>query len=474
MKIGRFLRHTVSYMISIFFILFLASCEPAFASLELAHEQLSASISSSASGDWPSYLRGIDRSGYNATETAITTSSVSQLKLRWIVREKYRVFSQPVVVHGLIYWGSEDGTEHATDMDGHTVWTVNMGTSHPQCSDDFKDKVGVLDTPTVAPMMIGGKEVSVLFIGGGNGRFYALNAATGAIIWSRVLGDPPAHFLWSSPAIYNGYIFEGVSSLDDCPLVQGRLVQMDTSTGKITHIFNTVPDGCLGGSIWSSPTIDVQAGTVYVSTGNPGTCSTTEPYAPALIKLRASDLTLLDVWQVPLKNQIDDSDFGATPTLFDATISGVQKQLVGLVNKNGKYYAFDRTTIGRGPVWIAKAGGANTVAPSAWDGTHLYLGGRKTRVQGMKCDSVLEALNPSTGAYLWRHCLDGPIFGAIIVVPGVAFVSDGSYFYAMEADNGRTLFRYTDTSANFVGPVSIANGMLFVGSYNGGLYAFGL
>ena len=426
-------------------------------------------------GDWSGYLRGNDRTGFNPTETTITASTASQLTLHWTAQGNSRVFSQPVIVGDLIYWGSGDGIEHATDLQGHPVWTANLGASHPSCDSDADARAGVLDTPTVTSVMLRGKQVMAVFVGGGSGRFYALNAATGAMIWSTVLGHPPAHFLWSSPAVYDGKVYEGVASLDTCPFVQGELVQMDAGTGVITHVFKTVPDGCVGGSIWSSPTIDVQAGTVYVSTGNPSHCWTAEPYAPALIKLRARDLALLDAWQVPQRQQIPDSDFGATPTLFEARIAGVQKQLVGVVNKNGKYYAFDRTAIGRGPVWIARAGGANTIAPSAWDGTHLYLSGRKTKFQGMKCNSALEALDPATGTYLWRRCLSyGALFEGVTVVPGVAFVSEGSYFLVIKAADGRTLFKYSDAHASFLGPASVSNGVLYLGSYTGGLYAFGL
>jgi polyvinyl alcohol dehydrogenase (cytochrome) len=465
----RIVQHATLPTIVALLTLLLASCVPSIATL--ASEQ----TASTTSSNWLGYMFGSDRSNYNPTETTINPTTASQLKLHWIVPGNGRVFSQPVIANGLIYWGPGDGFEHATDLNGHQVWMDNLGASQTLCSNTPNYKNGVLDTATVASVMLGGKRTSVLYVAGGNGIFYALNAATGAIIWHILLGTPPAHFLWSSPMLYNGMVYEGVSSMDDCPLVQGKLVQMDASTGVITHTFNTVPNRCLGGSIWSSPTIDTAAGIVYVSTGNSGSCSTAEPYAPALIKLRASDLSVLDAWKVPPKDQVGDSDFGATPTLFDAMIAGVKIPMVGTMNKNGIYYAFNRIAIGRGPVWTSHAGGRFPVAPSAWDGKYLYLGGRHTKLQGMSCVGTFQALDPATGTYLWRLCLNfGAVDGAITVVPGVAIVPDGTAFLAIATEDGRTLFRYSDNRARFLGPASVSNGVLYIGSYTGGLYAFGL
>jgi len=453
--------------------IFFASCAPVATSL--AHEEATMISRSSAAADWPGYMLGNNRANFNSTETRINSITVSRLTLHWVAQGNARVFSQPLVVNGLIYWGSVDGFEHATDLYGKQVWTVNLGASHAECDADADDKVGIIDTATVSSIVLGRKRTPVLFVGGGDGRFYALNALTGAIIWTRLLGTPPATFLWSSPAVYDGKVYEGVSSLSDCPLVQGKLVQMDAGTGAITHTFNTVPTGCQGGSIWSSPTIDTAAGVIYVSTGNPGPCSVAEPYAVAILKLRASDLSLLDSWQVPQNDQIGDSDFGATPTLFAATIARTKKQLVGMVNKNGIYYAFDRNAISQGPVWTAQAGGVNTVAPSTWDGRYLYLGGRETSLQGKKCAGTFEALNPSTGVLLWQRCLgDGSDVGAITIVPGVATVPEGGAFLAIATNDGHTLFSYSNDHARFLGPASVSNGMLYIGSYTGGLYAFGL
>ncbi len=106
----------------------------------------------------------------------------------------------------------------------------------------------------------------------------------------------------------------GVASVGDCPLVQGQLVQMDAVTGRIQHTFNTVPDGCVGGGVWSSPTIDEAEGTVYISTGTIDRCQTHERYAIGLVELRTSDLSLIQSWQIPKSERIKDGDFGATPT----------------------------------------------------------------------------------------------------------------------------------------------------------------
>ena len=89
---------------------------------------------------------------------------------------------------------------------------------------------------------------------------YALDAITGAVLWSTSLGSSPSHFIWSSPAVYNGSVYIGVASYGDCPLVQGQLVQLDATTGAIRHVFPVVPNGCTGAGVWATPAIDAVAG----------------------------------------------------------------------------------------------------------------------------------------------------------------------------------------------------------------------
>jgi polyvinyl alcohol dehydrogenase (cytochrome) len=271
-----------------------------------------------------------------------------------------------------------------------------------------------------------------------------------------------------------------MSSFGDCPLVQARFFQLDAATGTLLNGFSLVPKGCVGASVWGSPAIDEQTGMIYFATGNGGQCSQKEPYAISLVELRASDLSFVASWQVP--NQGGDSDFGSTPTLFQATINGTLVNMVGLLNKNGMYYAFDRTNIGNGPIWQDQVaapkhygGSGVNISSSAWDGTTLYVAGNVTTINGVSCKSSVNAINPANGAYLWQQCLQtAPQWAPVMVVPGLVIVGAGATLYAFDATNGNILYSYTATSpgAYFSSSVSISNGVLYTGDYHGDLYAF--
>jgi outer membrane protein assembly factor BamB len=180
-----------------------------------------------------------------------------------------------------------------------------------------------------------------------------------------------------------------------------------------------------------------------------------------------------------------DSDFGATPTLFTAKLRGVPHTMVGLVHKNGLYYAFDRNAIGKGPVWtahIAYGGsapedGQGSISASAWDGKWLYVAGGHTTVDGNDCAGSVRALDPGDGSVLWVRCLNhGPVLAAVTAIPGILVVEEGPTFDVLNTTSGTTLFDYTDANAysTFDGPATVSNGVLYIGNLDGILYAFGL
>lgn len=439
-----------------------------------------AAASAQTTGDWPTYLSSSTRSGYNSAETTITTSTAPNLTTLWTGTNAGSVSSEPVVSGGVVFYGSWDGLEHAVNAaTGTPIWSANLGTtSDSACR---PPEAGVASSATIGTVMINGTARSVDFVGGGDGNFYALDAATGATIWQTTLGTPPSYFLWSSPLYYRGNVYEGVASFGDCPLVRGEVVEMNGRTGAVLNTFFTVPAGCVGAGVWGTPTVDTATGDLYFATGNALSCGSPEPLSQALVQTDSS-LNLLSSWQVPASQQITDGDFGSTPTLFHASIGGVVRQMVGLENKDGYFYAFDRTSVAAGPLWTRKVsyGGAcpecgkSAISPAAYNGNNLFAAGEKGQARTTLCAGNVREIRPSTGGNIWVDCLSGPVLGAVTAVPGVIFVGAGTTFEAISMSTGATLWSFQDTNAgsDFDGAASISNGVVYVGNMDGNLYAF--
>jgi len=441
-------------------------------------------ITSATSSDWTTYFAGNDRTGFGANDSQFTPTSAPNLGLAWQTSDTGKpdpgVFSQPVVSNGVVYWGSFDGYERATNTSGKAVWQTFLGTTAPSTCQPVgpnSAEAGVASSGTVTTDVPVNGATSVLYVAGGNSIMYALNAATGAILWSYNVGGNPNTFLWDSPLVYGNSVYIGVASFGDCPLVQGKLLQLNRVTGALQNTYNVVPNGCDGGGIWGSPTLDAAAGTIYFDTGSASdNCANTG--TPSVVEVRASDLSLVGSWLLPADQQVEDADFGATPTLFNGVIGGKSEPLVGVDNKNGVFYAFERDALPAGPVWstrIALAGSAPTlgtgdIASGAFDGTTLYLAGNKTST----CSGTLNAVNPSTGAFIWQHCFTDPngfvLGGPSVTSGGVVAVGEGNNIQVLSAATGASLFTYTGAGL-FWGPPTFAEGMLLAGDMSGNLYA---
>jgi polyvinyl alcohol dehydrogenase (cytochrome) len=440
------------------------------------------------SRDWPMYLNNAARTGYAGAEKAITRSTAHKLRMLWTDHVDGAISAQPIQVGGVVYYGSWDGYERAVNAatDTHR-WSAFVGqTTNTNCD---PPTLGVASTATVATITVRGTATRALFVGGGNGNFYALNASNGRVIWKTPLDTQPNGFLFSSPLLYHGSIYEGIASCGNSH-VRGGIAQLNAVTGKVQHILYTAPRGCNGASVWGSPAVDTATRDLYFATGNAQPCKEREKLSVSVIQTNAS-LKILSSWQVPAKLQPNnDSDFGSTPTLFTASIRGVIHKMLGIPNKNGIYFAFDRSAVSRGPLWmnrVASPGGncpqcggtdGADISPSAYDGHHLFIGSEMTRIRGRTCAGSLREVQPSTGRVVWADCLQsGPVLGAVTAVPGVAFVTAGNTVYAVGTSKGTILWKFQDTNGGswggFWGAPTISNGRLFAGHQNGRLYAFG-
>jgi polyvinyl alcohol dehydrogenase (cytochrome) len=439
-----------------------------------------------ASTDWKTFLGSNARTSFDAAETTINTTTAPNLKLHWTFSNPghAQITAEVMAANGMLYWGDWNGVLHASDpATGNDIWTASLATRPGGCSHRPK---GVISSVTVATVPINGTATSVVFVGSGPATLYALDALTGTIIWQTILSSDPASFIYSSTAIYHGSIYIGVASTGDCPLVQGEFVRLSASTGHIQNAFKTVPDGgCIGASVWGSPAIDKQTGMVYFGTGNVDrtSCTLPMPLEDSVIELKAADLSMVAFWPLPKTEKGQDTDYGSNPTLFQTTINGVSHAMVGIVNKNGYYYALDRTNVAAGPLWQVRLspGGAeafkNASIPGAsFDGTTLYVAGSGTTIGAQQCAGSLDALDPSTGAFRWQDCLTAPVLAPVLGVPGLVVAGEGNTMIVVDSNTGRTLFSYQDTllNGNFWGAAMISNGVLYEGSRSGTLFAFGL
>jgi hypothetical protein len=433
--------------------------------------------------NWKTYAFNPERTGYNAKETIINPSSAGSIKLLWSVSTGSIISVQPVVFNKLIYWGSWDGNLHATRTDGTQAWSANLGQTPtpPGCSGRTH---GILGAATVAKVTINGIVTPVVFEGGGKDIFYALNATTGAIIWQQQLASPPTE-IWASSLFYKGSVYISTASWGDCPLVQAQIFRLNATTGAIQNVYNVVPNGCTGASVWGSVSIDTTNSTLYFATGNGGSCTQKETNAVAIVKLNATNLSFIASWQVPPSQLGPDSDFGSTPTIFPATIGGTTHRLAGVANKNGVYYALDEANFSSGPVWTATIavggqgpeGGQGSISPSAWDGTRLYVAGGNTTINSQFCQGGVRALNPATGTFTWESCMtDGPVLGPVTAVPGVVSVGEGNALVLMAASDGHIFVKKFDTVSNsnqYYGGPSIDNGVVYIGNADGNFFAYG-
>jgi outer membrane protein assembly factor BamB/regulation of enolase protein 1 (concanavalin A-like superfamily) len=429
-----------------------------------------APASAATSDTFPTSLHDNSRTGASV-DTTLPASSAPYLTRMWSYATGGAIASQPAIVGGVTYVGSWDGYEYALNAaTGALVWKTYLGitTGNATCNPPV---AGVSAAATVLN--------GVVYVGGGDAYWYALDATTGAVLWKVYTGDNSAaggHYNWSSPLIVNGYAYIGVSSLGDCPLVQGQLLQVSLSTHGVVNSLNLVPTGSQGGGIWTSPAYDPALNEIFATTGTE--TSDAETYAQAVVGINASTLAVADYWHLPENQAVADSDWTTSTGLY--TSAGGTPMLV-TTNKNGYTYAFNRTNLAAGPVWQHQTAigndcavcGYSTVSSAAISGGVVYQAGGVTTIGGTGYGGSVQAVNASTGAVIWQHPEAGPVIGAITYDNGMVIAGAGAGFEVLDASTGHRLWSYNVGSWMYAAP-AVANGVIVTGNTAGVIYGFGL
>jgi outer membrane protein assembly factor BamB len=453
---------------------------------------------SSASGlDWPQYLHGSQHSSVGAA-TAFTPSNAASATLVWhwpATGAAPALDASPTVVAGKVYIGSQNGYLYAlNESTGAPVWKHLLGVekattcSHPR---------GVSATAAVLPDPVTG--VSTVYDSGPR-YVFALNAATGAVVWKTEIGPATAptdaYYNWSSPTVAGGHIYVGISSDCDNPLIRGGVEELDQHTGAVLHSWFSVPNGSIGGSVWSSIAASASGSDVWVSTGNE--CNPTVDTCPSgnqtgnslsIVHLSGS-LGFLQAWQVPPSHRCTDCDFGSSPTLFGSSATPPD---VGACNKNGDYYALAASPLGTSPLWAAPIGQPangdliSCLASAVWDGPAgtMYIGGNTTTIGGTTYGGSVRQVNPATGGFIWQRGLPCAVMGSPSL-DSAGVLAAGTYncaklgpassgppgAYLINAATGAILKTLPVGSGKVFGQPVFAQNTLFVATESNGLYNF--
>jgi polyvinyl alcohol dehydrogenase (cytochrome) len=305
----------------------------------------------------------------------------------------------------------------------------------------------------------------------------------------------------------------------ECCTFRGSLSSLDADTGNSVWKTYTIAEkqtrgknaagtplwGPAGGGIWSSPTIDAERGSVYVSTGN-GYADPPQPLTDAVIALDLStgrvrwsrQFTANDNWTLGCgrTNETNpncpgtlgpDFDFAASPALV--TVDG--RDLLVLPQKSGMLYALDADRQGE-PVWeyrFGRGSGRGGQWGSAVDGRNAYVGVTDFTAGG------IVAVDLATGRRVWERPGEPLLCGvltracspaqgaAVTAIPGAVLSGslDGG-LRAYSAETGELLWQFdtnrafttvngvaaTGGSMDAAGP-TVAAGLLIVNSGYGGI-----
>jgi len=182
------------------------------------------------------------------SESAINSGNISNMKMDWKFATPTPVSHTPLVDETGVYFGDWGGTVYKVDLTGKLLWKKDI--EKPKTMWPWH---GFAGTGTLGD----GK----LFEASVEGTAFALNPATGDVLWkTRITDDPEAGNL--STLLYNdGLVYIGLSSVEEPmthmkkgfkPDFQGKVVALDAQSGKMVWERVLVEPPHNGCAVWSS------------------------------------------------------------------------------------------------------------------------------------------------------------------------------------------------------------------------------
>lgn len=377
--------------------------------------------------DWPSAAH--DLSGTRAAPVAVRPRA----RVRWVAHLAGGVPGAAAISGRTVVAASLGGEVAAFDLlTGRERWRVAPG------------REGFFAGPAIA-----GDRVVVA-----SDRALALDLRTGRTLWtadSLRAGESDDYF-WGSPTVVAGLVLIGSGSGAEEPRTRGRLSAYDLRTGRLRWSTPTVPPAANGGGVLGPPTVDLSLGKAYITTGAPYAGDAARGTS-SLIEVRLADGAI--TWVGP-SGQADDLNSAAVLLGRRAFATG----------KDG-VHAWDRLT--RTHVWrtsitppAAEPGPASgpEFGPLATDGRRLYALSNDDAAGTV----TAAALDPRTGAILWRTDLPGFAFAAPALAGERLWTATAAgTLHALDLRDGTPTNTYA-LGAPSAGAVASASGCVLAGT----------
>ncbi|MET9245616.1 PQQ-binding-like beta-propeller repeat protein [Nonomuraea sp. NPDC003709] len=364
---------------------------------------------------------------------------------RWSYPTDSAIATRPVVVHGVVYVGSDDGKVYALDATTGTArWSFQTGES---ISDELAVTGGVVYAINAA-----GKTVALDAAGGGKLWIRRTGASLGPVAAERrvyistddsevvALDAGTGKEQWRfRPArtVLEHRLIPGVVPFG--PVVAGGVVYVGGDHGMVYAL-----DARSGAQRWRFRPVDPQARMELVVAGRVVYAFSTDGKVYAL-----DAATGTARWSSRLGSRI-----------FDRLV--VANGIVHLGGTNGMTYALDAATGKR--LWKFRAGHGGQ--DYEW---YLAAARGVTYVSG--ADSKVYALDASSGATRWSFHVRGGVGSHPAVERGTLYVGgrDGT-LHALDAVSGALRWSF-ETGGFGESTAVVSNGMVYVGSANSILYA---
>lgn len=333
-----------------------------------------------------------------------------------------------------------------------------------------------------------------------DGHLIALDAENGKLLWDvRVADGALGYEITGAPIAFDGKVFTGDAGADVG--INGRAYAFDVSTGALIWAFDMVPTGKQpgaetwgggtehgGGSTWSSMAIDPERRLLFVPIGNPAPDfhDSGRPgdnlYTNSVVALSLDTGQIAwHVQQVP--HDVHDWDTAAAPALFEQD----GRRYMAVASKNGLLYLYDRdshATLAQTPfatrenvdvplskdhpvhvcpgalgqyngpayspklrmMFLGAADRCNTiqVAEPKYVAGSVYFGGRFIMDPPDKHSGWIRGFDAASGREIWSVHRSAPILAAVTpTAGGLLFTGDvAGNFLALDAKTGKVLYTF--------------------------------